>query len=488
MSSAEAEPLAAPAPAELARVALLVLAALLAGLWSLLAPLRADFGGYQGAFYSTSALSFERTGALRFGGYPYLLPDEPALAGKDDLVAVDAPEGRLFAYRNHPPTSFFIGWLGARLFGPSGWQTRHERGEPPGVEHAVAAPFLVLHLAALLALWWWLRAELGVRAALLALALAASAPAALHYGSLPNLENPCQPFVFLAFGAHARWRRGARPGFLALLLAALAAAAAVTWAALFAAVPLAALEFARRRARAAACILGAVALPFALQIAWAAHCLPREESLLARPARLFAPLVDGSLPPQRWLSVQLVHLFLALGLPLCLAALVGAWRAAPSARRALGLAGASWLGYFLAFWRHTGDEQLQFQLWSVPLAALAAALALDRLAPRLCTGACAALVLAGAAGLVLLERRLEPDARPGPAASAARIAALVPRAQPALVADELGLNLAYGYCAWRRLVALSDATRYAPELAPRGRGTPLLEWDAAAREWRLAHW
>ncbi len=441
-------------------LALVLLAALLAGLHSIRQPLGRDFSGYQSAFFALSASQYEQHGLLRLRGYPALTEGLPCIGGMDDLVRAEDSAGPALVYKNHPPTAFWLGWLGVRLLGSD--------FDSPQRHQAAAVPFLLAHLLTLLLIWWWLAAEWGSARALAGLLAAASTPIAWHHGALPNLENPALPGVLLALGAFARWQTTRQTRLLLAAAAGLLLAASVTFAPLFFAL---ALGVASRQWRAGLLLIGAALLPLLLH-AWNASALG---SLHARPLQLIEPLLDGSVPPWEWLLIQGRHAVAAVGLPWLIVALAGACFAP---RRLLlpALAGVSL--YWLAFYRHTAEEQWQFQLWILPLIGLGVSALLARLPER--TAWVCALVLAGLGGFGAwrFEQRLQQHPLPSPEASAARLRELVPAGSVALLPEAAGKDLGYAYQSGRDLRPESH------EMQGQRRASLRLSWDRAAG-WQL---
>ena len=528
MSAAPPSRGAAAAPAnalrrfEFAALLLLLVAALVPRARRLADPFDGTFTGYQGAFFAIAAVGYERFGVARFAGYPALALDGPSLGGMDDVALVEADGGLVAVYRNHPPLSMLLAWASIAAFAPDGWSDAWRSGEPPrAVEAPERAPFLALHLAGLLALWWAVREGFGASAALAALALYAFAPVALVCGPRANLETPSLPFVLAAVALHARWLRDGRPRALALAALALAAGAAFTWAPALYAPVLASHALARRGARAA---LGSgLALSLACALPLGAHALLSRASgappqdFLARAGFLLGPLFDGSAPPGRWLALQLAHANDALGPVLLAAAALGfallhARRVSPALDRALArnrapgappapldvatpiLAGAG--AYLACFWRHTFEDQPNFLLYLAPAAAAHAAVLCDALAGpllRLRAGVaphvalCSGLALAGLAATDAwrAERQRERGA-PEPRELAREVVELVPREGWTAAPLALGLDFPTAFYAWRNLVPVRSgaelsAVRRRLEGARAGPGRLLLPRDDPER-------
>lgn len=445
----------------LALLAAILLSALLAGLFSIRQPLGRDFSGYQSAFFALSATQYEQHGLTRLRGYPALEEGLPCIGGMDDLVQAADASGAALVYKNHPPTAFWLGWLGiAAVDGDFHSPDRHQ---------SAALPFLLAHLLTLFLTWWWLTGAFSPSRALLGLIAAASTPIALHHGALPNLENPALPGVLLALGCFTRWQQAEQPRMLLGAALGLSLASCITFAPLFFAL---ALGFASRNWRAGLLLVGAALLPLLLH-AWNASALG---SLQSRPLQLLAPLFDGSVKPWEWLVVQARHVMQALGLPWLLVGLAGACFAPRSLLMPV-LGGV--LLYWLAFYRHTAGEQWQFQLWITPLIGLCACALLSRLPERsalVCT-----LMLAGFGvfGAWRFERELQAHPLPAPEESASALQALVPAGSVALLPGEAGLDLCYAYQSNRDLRPASH------ERQGLRKATLQLSWDASRSRWVL---
>jgi hypothetical protein len=442
----------------LAVLAALLLAAALCGLLSIWSPLGRDFSGYQSSFFALSASQYDKHGLTRWNGYPALEEGSPCIGGVDDLVQARDAQGAALVYRNHPPTAFWLGYFGVAATGGDFHSPLRHR--------MAALPFLAAHLLTLLALWWWLAAPFGASRALLGTLAAASTPIALHSGALPNLENPALPGVVFALGAWARWQAEPRARWLVFSALGLAAASSVTFAPLFFAATMA---LATANRRAGALLVGAALLPLLLH-AWNAQPLGALNTvpLSSRPLELVRPMFDGTLSPWRWLLIQVQHLAQSAGLPWLIVGLAGAWFAP---RRALCALAGGLLLYWLAFYRHTAEEQWQFQLWITPLVGLCAAAVLARLPQRTAWISALALAACGAFGALRMENRLQQHALPAPEPSAQALRALVPRGATALLPDAAGQDLSYAYQSDRDLRPASH------EAQGTRRASLRLEWD-----------
>jgi hypothetical protein len=497
---------------ERAALVVLLVAALVPRLFDVAAPLDRGFDGEQGGFFAIGAINFERLGLRRTGGYPVLNID---LGDRADPATRlwDRPE-LWVSYANHPPTVPLIAWASLNVFAPDDWNAawREARG-PRGFELALRLPFLVLHLAALVALWWAMREGYGPRAGLLALALAAGVPILVLDAGLPNYENGCLVFVLLGAGFHARWMRGGRKRDLAALAASYAAAGAVTWAPLgFAAALVAHALFSAQRKRglvASAVALTSAAVPLVVHSLWAASVVRRlgqpSFSSIARARELLAPLLDGSVPAGRWLGVQVERMVEWCTLPLCVVAVAGLVVAAIGARRraaagrvpiALPLALGGLL-YLAAFYRHTADPQTPFYMLVAPGACALAAAGLEAVAPRLerlRAGLAPLVVLVSSIAMFGIARTSElrhalrapaGDTRAGHAAPelalphemGAALAEVLPPGSLGLHPRALGLNLAVSLYAWRSLWAINGPDDSSPDIVAKRVGL------AAAPRW-----
>jgi hypothetical protein len=489
---------------EWAAALLLVLAALVPRVRDLRAGFDRSFEGFQGAFFAMAALNYERAGVGAFGGYP--------------LVNLELDRERpatWYTYENHPPTVPLLAWASVRAAAP-----RDPRGElwseswrsaraPYGIEPALRAPFLALHLLGLAALWWCVRQGARASEALLALAIAAALPISAVYGTLVNYENPSLVFVLLGTGCCLRWLRAMRGRALAGCALWFAAAGAVTYAPAFFALALGLWALARAGLRRGGAVfvaaLGGALAPL-LAHAWLAHealaSIGRSSMPLARRALLlWGPMFERESAPWHWLGLQIERCAEHFTLPILLAATLGALllaarslarrrtqraRAAmPHAHRsaaevaeysaAVPLACGGLL-VLLGFYRHTFDPQTPFLLNLAPGAAALAAVALERartaLGPRAARSAAPAVALAGLLVLPGLLRTDELRARwraPGPLdepagargpeqalprTEGARIAELIEPGAVGLYPEAAGLTVATSFYAWRTLLPL----------------------------------
>ncbi len=486
---------AAPSWLERAGVLALLLAALVPRVQGITGRFDRELEGFQGTFFAGCAINYARLGLFRFAGYPAL-----------NVLLPSDPQATPFLYPNHPPLVPWLAWASLELFGPEGWETGRA---PAGIEPVVRAPFFLLHMAGLLALWWAVRQGGSARLALLTLAVASFVPVSIVYAYLVNYENAYLPLLLVSCGFHARWlRRGARAD-LWLSAVALLLSAAFTFAPAFF-VPALLLQTLVRRgwrsaARQTAVLVPAALLPALLHGAWVRARLPevQAESVLTRARALLAPLVDSSAPPGEWCARQAARLELFFTGPLCWAAAGGLafvavtglrgmrrssgerarWRDAPvSLALPLALGGVSIL---VGFYRHTFDGdgpwngQTFFLLNLVPAAAVATAHLLAGLAPALTRlrGGLAPLVVATTllavpallrAGEIRREWREpgprdDPSLASGPAAAlpatyGREIAELLPPEAIGLVPRSMAFTPAVGFYAWRQLVPVSRET------------------------------
>jgi len=460
------------------------------------------FEGYQGAFFAIAAVNYERLGVGAFGGYPILNVDLPG----GSLETAKQRPAEWLTYHNHPPTTPLLAWSALHWMGPEGWAEAWREGRSPrGVEIALRLPFLLLHLAGLLALWWLARVAFGTQVALLALALMTTLPVSALYGTLVNYENPSLVFALLAVGCYGAHVRSARKRHLVGMGLALGVGCAVTFAPAFFLPPLVLRSAWRRRWREAFSVglVGglACAVPLLLHDAWARHSLAAigkaPLSIQSRAEVLLQPLFDGSMPIWDWLDAQWQHSGSAIGVPLVIAGLAGfalcAARALSSrmdgrlralewprsAHTDVDLALPLLLGgstYLLAFYRHTGEEQWPFLLYLAPGAALLAARAVHQLSGPLqrLRGGTAPLVLVAATlalpGLVRFEAWRFANRAPGPRDDTAleagpdaplpltvgdSLAQLLPAGSVGFTPTQLGLNPASTWYAWRSLLPIS---------------------------------
>jgi hypothetical protein len=498
---------------ELAAVALLLLAALVPRLRDAAAPLDRGFDGQQGGFFAIAAINYERLGVARTHGYPVLNVDLGERGAAEGIW--DRPEHWL-SYTNHPPTVALLAWAALNAMAPPDWNAAWREGRgPDGFELALRFPFLALHALALLGLWWCVREGHGVRAGLVALALAAGSTPLVVYAGLVNYENPALACVLWGTGWLARHVRLGRRSDLALAAAAFVLGGAFTWAPLVFAVAWCALASVRtERARTLAAgltVTAAAALPLLLHTLAARRALAPlgqpEAGALARARELWAPLLDGSAPLSHWGGLQAARWSEWFGAPALLAGGVGlllALAALVRARGTFALRGTQrcettlalalgGLACQLAFYRHTLDAQTSFLMLAAPGVCALGAVALDALAPRLVrlrAGLAPLVVLASSIALVDLSRaqalrhalraplgaahaHLPAPELALPRETGACLRALLREGELGLHPAELGLNLAVTLHAWRSLW---------PVAAP---DDPIV--DAVARRAGLAH-
>jgi len=515
---AEEKPASGPEPRpipwralETAAVSLLFLLAAFLRSRDLLAPFDREFGGHQGAFFAIAAVNYERLGPGTSSGYPVLCIDPPG----GSMERAHKRPHQWFTYANHPPTVPLLAWGGARLFGPEGWsETWRESRAPEGLEPALRIPFLLLHLAGLLALWWVARVAFGAQTALITIALIAVIPVSTYYGTLINYENPSLPFTLLAVGLYGRYVRQPSRWILAGLGTCFAIGSAVTFAPLFFLPPLVVRSALRRRwkevvAVGAAGGTGAL-LPIVAHGFLAGGALgpvgPERLSIFGRARVLLEPLLDGTIPFADWLGIQLGRAPHAFGWAVCGAALGGLvlglvravrrqWDARLAALEAphpaappIDLASPLLFGgalYLFAFYRHTAEAQWPFLMFLAPGVALLAARALHQLSGPLlrlrggltplvlCTASIALPSLAGFEGW-RAAKRLPGTRDPGghelgapeplPSTAGRAIAEVLPAGAVGLHPPVLGLNLAVNWYAWRSLLTAASPTDPAPAL------------------------
>jgi len=486
---------------EWAGVLLLVLAALVPRVRDVRAGFDRSFEGFQGAFFAMGALNYERAGFGAFGGYPIV-----------NLELDLARPATWYTYENHPPTVPLLAWASVKALAPRGehgeaWSESWRAARAPhGIEPALRAPFLALHVLGLFALWWCVRQGARGSEALLALAILAALPISAVYGTLVNYENPSLAFVLLGTGCALRWMRAARRAALIGTTAFFAAAGAVTYAPVFFALGLGLWALARSGLRRGGAVLlaalGGTLAPLLVH-GWFAHealaSIGRSSTPLAgRASLLWGPMFERESAPWHWLALQVERCAEHFTLPILLAATCGALLLAGRAlarvraRRAdIELtAGARPAAEFSAavplacggllvmigFYRHTFDPQTPFLLNLAPGAAALAAIALERarlaLGPRAARSAAPAVALAGMLVLPGVLRTNELRARwraPGPLdapagtqgpeqalprTEGARIAELIEPGSVGLYPEAAGLTVATSYYAWRTLLPL----------------------------------
>ena len=463
-------------------VALLLAAALVPRLPDLRGPFDRGFEGFQGSFFATCAVNYERLGLGALNGYPVANVD----------LSADDPQS-WYAYANHPPAVPLLAWAGAAALGPSGWdEAWKEDRAPEGLETALRLPFFALHLLLLYGLYRALRPGAGAQTALIALALLAVLPLAVLYAGLVNYENPSLALVVLGYAAAARWLASegrARRRALLAYAACFALAGCVTFAPVFFVAALAGARLLRGRPREAAVLggagLGAALLPLAVHGLVAGRTLAGlgqpADTLPERARRMLAPLLDGSVPLPRWLGIQAGGLVELFTIPVLLAAAVGLGFALRECRRRDSLALPLFAGgalLHLAFYRHTSDVPRQdvFFLNLAPGIAALAAVAVDRAGRpllRLRAGLAPLVVLVSSVGLPALVRAGELRALwrgPGPAddpaladgpelplppRAGAALAEALPSGAAGLYPQALGFGNATFYYAWRTLQPLS---------------------------------
>lgn len=462
---------------------LLAIVALLVRWPGLSGPFDREFDGFQGGFFATTAVNYERLGVTAADLYPVanvsLDPDRPET---------------WYVYPNHPPTVPLMAWASARCLGPEGWRTSwRDARAPQNLEFSLRLPFALMQLATALGLGV-LFASCGCRAmGLLAVTAFLFAPISIGYAGLVNYEHPAMAAAVWTLVAAVRWSR--QPSRSALLLCALGAAlgTSVTFAPAFflPGIVLVGLMVQGRCAWRLAAALGIGALlPILLHRHFGGAVL-REfglspDPLFARVRRLLAPLLDGTLPFDQWLAIQWssgidywgATWILLGGVGLISAVLLMARTSDPLRRLAAGASLALLSGGALAhvaFYKHTGDPQPSFLLNLTPgLAALIglglgnwvernwpSRVALGSLVPAI------VLAVVGSWGGDALTRPWrapvgEPDAPsiPLPPVIGREVAARVPADSAVWYPDQLGLNPAAFFYAWRTMlpVAASDSS------------------------------
>jgi hypothetical protein len=492
-----------------------VLAILLAGLVLRLVDFRGpfdrEFEGAQGAFFALGAVNYERLGLDAAGGYPVVNVDLDAGALGAVRSDLRSAPGAWYVYANHPPLVPWISWASIRAGQGPGWAAACDQGRAPaGVEPWIRAPFLLFHLAALGGLWWALKAGAGARRAWVALAIAASMPVAVLYGSLVNYENPSLLCAVLAAGFSARWIATGSPRLLWGACLCFGLGSLVSFATACFAPPLALLVLLRagmgRAARFTLAVGLSAGLPLLLHGFWSARVLAElghpAESVLVRARALWAPLLDGTAPPQHWAALQIERLGPWFGWPAAAAAAMGlavlvarglaakkkplsAAAGVAQDREPPGLEPALLAGgclYLFVFYRHTLDPQHPFLLMLVPGLAGLAALGLERLVAPFGRPALPLATLGLAATLALQGQELRREFRAPrstanptqaidlPDVTGAEFAGLVPAGGFGIHPACVGLNAAVTFYAWRSLWPAASPADTLPRAVARAFG------------------
>ena len=437
-----------------------------------------EFDGFQGSVFAVCAINYERLGFGAMGGYPVV-----------NLSAQPEQPQTWYPYPNHSPVVPWLAWASARLIGPEGWAEAWERGEAPlGIEFAIRLPFLLAYALALLGLILLLRNLGAPRAAPIAGALFALAPAGVLYGGLANYENPSLAALLLGLAAFAAYLRAPRLGRLALACLGCAAATSVTFAPAFF-LPFVLLLAMSERGLRGLLAGGAVALcalaPIAIHGFASARVLKSlgaaPGGLVQRAEHLFAPLLDGSVPLSTWLGTQgqalTSHFGIGLSIFLGAGALIAALQALlpGSHRRAargvwLLLAGGTLVQ--LGFYRHTADPQENFLMNLLPGACAAAALLiiqLSNLIERVLRSPMTVFAtLTPALTLLAIEadrlvERFRGSHQPLPIEIGKECARILPPGTIGWYPSPLGFNHATFFYAWRTMIPVSAATENSPE-------------------------
>ncbi len=459
----------------------LILLALVPRLRDITGPFDREFEGAQGAIFSIAAINYERLGLTALDGYPVL---------NIDLPRERTPTGELrdkreawYAYANHPPTVPWMAYLGYKLFALPEW---NEQLGSRGSEYAPRIPFVLSQLAFLLAFWWALREADGPRVGLLGLLFACAAPSLSIYAPLVNYENPSLFAIALGFGFYARWLRTRSPRDRFGIGFAFALGASVTYAPLIflgVLVVHAAIALGRRAVRELIGPLLAALVPLVVQAIASRVALSaigqEPDGVINRVKTMLAPLFSGEHPISEWSKLQFERIeawYTPLFVAVALAGVaVSVWRLKkPIDERVSPMPMLFAIGgalYLFAFYRHTLDPQNSFLMLVAPGICAFAAIAVSALEPiakrvggRLFF-AVVAIAIAVPCVLRTMDLRrsfrspLEPIASHAPFAPelplpdelGGELRALIPEGSFAIVPNELGLNTAVAYYAWRTL-------------------------------------
>jgi hypothetical protein len=289
-------------------------------LFAVAAPWDRQFDGFQGSFFAICAVNYERLGFDALAGYPVA-----------NIDPTDGDRSTYYAYANHPPLVPWLAWAALELGAPAGWESAwQERRAPKGVEGPLRAPFLAFHLLGWLGLYGALRWSVSARVGAIGAAIYGLLPVTWLYAGLVNYENPSVGALLLALAAIARLRSTGAWHWLLLAAAAAALAAATTFAPVFFLPGIGLwcwLGRGRRGFLEGSLIAAALLIPIAAHGVFAARALElvgaEPDSLPTRARLLLAPLLDGSLPLPRWLSIQASGAWSYFGPGPSLLALVG---------------------------------------------------------------------------------------------------------------------------------------------------------------------
>jgi hypothetical protein len=483
---------------ELGLLALLSLIAVALRVADLTRPLDRQFDGFQGAFFALAAIDYERLEPERRtllpsgAGHGYPVVNLELDAGRPDTW---------YVYANHPPLVPLLAWAALEAAAPAGWNAAWRAGRAPrDFEAALRAPFLALHLGAVLLLFLALRVAGAARVAAYAAPVCLWLPSSSLYAGLVNYEQPALFAILLgAMGAAGYAARGGARWLVAIGLG-FALGGAVTYAPAVFALPVALVALTggwRRALVAAVTALAASLATLGLHAGNAARTLARRGedpgALSDRVETLLGPLLDGSLPLSRWLAIQgrlMVEQlgWLALGLAAAglLLSVVRLLRAGPTRTGAALVCAllAGGAGVQFAFYRHTGDPQDPFLILLVPGLAAAAGTALAasaRRAPLAALALTLALVGEGAwraHGLAQRWRAAPPPVAEGaaprrlarPIELGATLAALVPPGAVIWAPERLGLGPSTGFYAWRTLLPVSPGAYATTQVLQNGLG------------------
>ena len=128
-----------------------------------------ELDGARAASHAIAAVNYERLGPGAGGGFPLSNRSLPTRLDRFEGVG-QAPWAK-FVELDQPPLSAWLAWSSLRTLGTDDWATDW-LSDPGRNEFALRFPFLLAHLAFLVALWWAAREAFGAQVGLLSLAFA----------------------------------------------------------------------------------------------------------------------------------------------------------------------------------------------------------------------------------------------------------------------------------------------------------------------------